>query len=154
MSGSNYSATSYTNTIGSISLLRNVGLKEVTVDNNIINNINNIVNNIVNNNTLSIDSNSNSINLNGSYNYKNTDPYFTHRLVNAAVNNVNTIFMPSLPDPTIKSGTWVTFINIGNSSFTISRIGGTQIALNVNAFGQGSSSSCKIITNGTDWYCC
>jgi len=81
MSGSNYSATSYTNTIGSISLLRNVGLKEVTVDNNIINNINNninnIVNNIVNNNTLSIDSNSNSINLNGSYNYKNTDPYFT-----------------------------------------------------------------------------
>ena len=70
MSGSyNYSATSYADTIGSISLLRNVGLKEVTVDNNIVNNINN--------NTLSIDSNSNSINLNGSYNYKNTDPYFT-----------------------------------------------------------------------------
>lgn len=34
---------------------------------------------------------------------------------------------------------------------TISRTGGTQIAVSVNAFGQGS---CKIITNGTVWYCC
>jgi hypothetical protein len=145
-------STSYSNTMGSISLLRNLGLKELTVDN--------ITNNTVNNNTintLSIDSNANAITLDGNqatYNYKNTDPYFTHRLVDSKMGGLNTIVMPSLPDPTIKSGTWVTFINKGRSSFTISRTGGTQIAVNVNAFGQGSSSSCKIITNGTDWYCC
>jgi len=137
-------STSYSNTMGSISLLRNLGLKELTVDN--------ITNNTIN--TLSIDSNANAITLdrtNSTYNYKNTDPYFTHRLVDSKIGGVNTIVMP---DPLVKSGTWVTFINKGTSSFTITRNDCTQIAVSVNAFGQGSSSSCKIITNGSDWYCC
>jgi hypothetical protein len=88
---------------------------------------------------------------NYNYNYNLSDPYFTHRLIYTDMTGATrSITMPKLPDPSIKSGTWISFINIGTGPFVVFRYNSIQIAI-VNAFGK-TSSSCKIITDGKEWY--
>lgn len=170
----NYSTTSFTNTLGSISSRNIISYNQIMLSSPTGPTYENIESNII-----MITSSTGPTGLNSpiaystgltgptgwqvgdqlrfldynnyNYNYNLFDPYFTHRLIYTDMTGATrSITMPNLPDPSIKSGTWISFINIGTGSFVVFRYNTTQIAI-VNAFGK-TSSSCKIITDGKEWY--